>query len=509
ALRRHYAGLFPVCRLDYACRVSIITVQPAAGGRTWSCRHADGEFIERLMRNIVGQPGMRGPLILILGLLSGGLASASVNRRTPVVTAVEQALPGVVNIGTERLVQVQYADPLQRFRGDLFDQFFRDFYAQHMPPQYQLSHSLGSGVIIDPLGYILTNFHVIERASRIQVKLADAQTYAAAFLAGDPLNDLALIKIEPRAPLQAIAFARDDDTLLGETVIALGNPFGLEQTVTVGVLSAKNREARYDGKVLYTDILQTDAAVNPGSSGGPLLNLDAELIGINVAIYQAAQSIGFALPVKRARELVGRWLSPRLLKKQWLGFEVEPQAGALRVVQVAQDLTPRGEAPAEGDVVLALNRQPVATLFDYHRALLPLATGQVVRLTLRRGTETRELAARMRPLPRPDGAKLALELLGLTLQPLGEVSRTPALQGRPGLAITAAAENRAAYKAGVRPGLLLARINNVDVTTLDDVGVVLENIRRGAPVNLVVVSLREQSGMLISQSAAVTLPAGD
>ena len=461
------------------------------------------------MRNFVRQPIRRGALILMLGLWCGCPAGASVNRQTPVVAAVEQALPSVVNIGTERLVQVQYADPLQRSRGDLFDQYFREFFAQQMPPQYQLSHSLGSGVIIDPLGYILTNFHVIERASRIQVKLADAQGYEATFLAGDPINDLALIKIEPRAPLRAIAFARDDDTLLGETVIALGNPFGLEQSVTVGVLSAKNREARYGGEVLYKDILQTDAAVNPGSSGGPLLNLDAELIGINVAIYQAAQNIGFALPVKRARELVGRWLSPRLLKKQWLGFEVEPRSGALRVTQVARDLAARGAAPAEGDVLLAVNRQPVATLFAYHRALLPLTTGQVARLTLQRGTETRELVARMMPLPRPDGPKLALELLGLKLQPLGEVPRAPALPGRPGLAIAAVAESRAAIKAGVRPGLLLARINNVNVTTLDDVGVALENVRRGEPVNLVVVSLSEQGGLLISQSAAVTLPAGD
>jgi S1-C subfamily serine protease len=364
-------------------------------------------------------------------------------------------------------------------------------------------------VIIDPLGYILTNFHVIERASRIQVKLADAQTYEAAFLAGDPINDLALIKIEPRAPLQAIVFARDDDTMLGETVIALGNPFGLEQTVTVGVLSAKNREARYGGEVLYKDILQTDAAVNPGSSGGPLLNLDAELIGINVAIYQAAQNIGFALPVKRAREQLGYWLSPRLLKKQWLGFDVEPRAGGLQVTPVAPALPPRGAAPAAGDALVAVNGQPVATLFDYHRALLPLTTGQVARLTLRRGADTRELVVRMLPLPQPDGPKLALDLLGLTLKPLGEVQGPPALQGRPGLVITAVAGNRAAVKAGVQPGLLLVRINNVDVTSLADVGVALENVRRGAPVNLVVVRLSEQGGLLLAQSAAVALAAGN
>ena len=447
-------------------------------------------------------------LVLALGLAGGDAVLAGATRRTPVVVAVEKALPSVVNIGTERMVQVQYNDPQQRFRGDLFDKYFRDFYAQHMPPQYQLSHSLGSGVIIDALGYILTNFHVIERASRIQVKLANGDSYPATFLAGDPINDLALIKIEPRTPLQAIAFAKDEDTLLGETVIALGNPFGLEQTVTVGVLSAKNREARYGGEVLYKDILQTDAAVNPGSSGGPLLNLDAELIGINVAIYQAAQNIGFALPVKRARELLGQWLSPRLLKKQWLGLEVEPRAGGLQAVQVARDLWLPDAGPREGDVLLEVNHQPVPTLFAYHRALLPMTTGQVARLTLRRGTETRDVAARLRPLPRPDGAKLAQDWLGLKLQPLEGAAPAPALSGRLGLAITGATESRAAFKAGIRPGLLLVRINAVNITTLDDVGVALENVRRGELVNLVVMSLSEQNGMLISQSGAVTLPAG-
>ena len=434
------------------------------------------------------------------------LAQAA-NRRTPVVEAVEKVLPSVVNIGTEKLVKVQHSDPLQQFRGEMFDQFFREFYERQMPPQYRLSHSLGSGVIIDSHGYILTNFHVIERASKIQVTLADGRAYPAVFLAGDPINDLALIQVTPPTPLKAVEFAKDDDTLLGETVITLGNPFGLGHSVTVGVLSAKNREARYGDKVLYKDILQTDAAVNPGSSGGPLLNLDGQLIGLNVAIYQEAQNIGFAVPVKRARELLGQWLAPRLLKKASLGFEVAVRSGHLYVGQVAPGLKlPQGTLCA-GDEIIAVNRNQVATLYDYHRALLPLLPSHLARMGVVQGGATNEVVVQMLALPKPDGVKLARELLGLELKPLSEIPGAAVL-ARHGLAIMAAPENGPAQRAGLQPGLIVERINNVDVATLDDVGVALENVTAGAAVPLGIVTVREQQGFIITQSAVVTIQAG-
>jgi len=428
------------------------------------------------------------------------------NRRTPVVAAVEKALPTVVNIGTEKLVKVEHADPLQQFRGQMFDQFFRDFYERQMQPEYRLSHALGSGVIIDPLGYILTNFHVIERASKIQVTLADGRAFPAAFLAGDPVNDIALIKIEAPTPLAAVEFAADDDTMLAETVIALGNPFGLGHSVTVGVLSAKDREARFGGKVLYKDILQTDAAVNPGSSGGPLLNLDGQLIGLNVAIYQEAQNIGFAVPIKRMRATLTQWLAPRLLKKATLGFEVAAQGGKLVVAQIAPDCKlPQGTV-AVGDVIVAVNRQPVITLLDYERALLPLLPTQYARIGAVHGGATNEVVAQMLALPKPDGAKLAQARLGLDLKPFSEIKGSATL-ARQGIAIAAVTNGGVAAQAGLVPGLIVARINGQDVATLDDVGALLENVRAGESVTLVVVSLREQQGFLTAQSAQATLKA--
>lgn len=430
-------------------------------------------------------------------------AWAAANRRTPVVAAVEKALPTVVNIGTEKLVQVQHADPLQQFRGQAFDEFFRQFFQQQMQPEYRLSHSLGSGVIIDPLGYILTNFHVIERASKIQVTLADGRAFPATLLAGDPVNDIALIKVDVPTPLTAAEFAADDDTLLGETVIVLGNPFGLGNSVTVGVLSAKDREARYGGKVLYKDILQTDAAVNPGSSGGPLLNLDGQLIGLNVAIYQEAQNIGFAVPIKRMRELLAHWLDPRLLKKATLGFEVVLQHGKLVVVQVAPD---QKLAVAAGDEIVAVNRKPVQTLLDYERALLPLLPTHYVRIGTKRGGATNEVVAQMLALPKPDGAKLARERLGLELKTFAEIKGT-ATFARQGLAIASVRADSTAAQAGLVPGLIIASVNDQDVTTLADVGAVLADVRAGDSVKLLVVKLREQQGFLLAQRAQVAMKA--
>ncbi len=432
---------------------------------------------------------------------------ASPRRRTPVVDAVEKALPSVVNIGTERLVNIRYTDPQRRFRGDLFDQFFSEFFGP--PPQsgYRLSHSLGSGVIIDEQGYILTNYHVIERASKIRVTLADESQYDAVFLTGDEISDLALIKIEPAKPLQAIELCREDDLMLGEPVIVLGNPFGLNTTVTVGVLSAKNREARYGGEVLYRDILQTDAAVNPGSSGGPLLNVDGELIGINVAIYREAQNIGFAVPVKRARELLAQWLSPRALSKLWLGFEPGVQNGAVAVSRVDTNSPAVAAGLRAGDVIRSVNGRPVADLYDFDKAMLGGRAGDTMALGLERGGETAEAKLVLTPMPKASGEQLASRLLGL--QFTGREASAPAAKigFSKGMSIAGVTENSAAAKVNLRPGLLVTRINDKDINTLDDVGLALENVRQDQPVSLVVVSIEEKGSFIMAQSSTVQVQA--
>src|SRR5215471_11961104 len=217
-------------------------------------------------------------------------------RRDATVIAIEKVMPSVVNIATETVIQYH----------DWYDDLLQQFYGWgRVPLRKQKSISLGSGVIIDDEGYVLTNFHVVRRASRIQVKLWDGREYDADPVVATEGSDIALLKlrVKPGEKFKVIKFAPDDDLLLGETVLALGIPYGLGGSVTKGILSSKNRRPSNGTEPLdVEDWLQTDAAINPGNSGGPLANLRGELIGVNVAVYreedsgQRGMGVGFAIP---------------------------------------------------------------------------------------------------------------------------------------------------------------------------------------------------------------------
>lgn len=435
--------------------------------------------------------------------LAVATSPAATTRRTPVVEAVEKVMPSVVNIGTERLVRRVYSDPRMRYRGDMLDLFFRDFFGSPpAPPSYQTKHSLGSGVIISADGYILTNYHVIERASRIRVMLSDESTYEARVLAGDEVNDLALIKIDPEAPLPAVSFAADDDLYLGETVITLGNPFGLAHTVTVGVLSAKNREARYNGQVMYNDILQTDAAVNPGNSGGPLVNADGELIGINVAIYQDAQNIGFAVPVKRAKALLTRWLTPRLINDRWPGFDLEEIDNRILIRRIDRESAAFAQGLRNGDTVEALNGVPVAGLYELNRKLLGYDIGQDVEMTFRLSGEPRTLTLPITAAPKPSGEALARDLLGLVFDCSEKAAQLTA-HYRSCLIIKDVVEDSPAYRAGLRKDMMISTINDKALQSMADVGMALERVNRGDPVKIEVISIVEHDTFMLAQTTAL------
>ncbi len=445
----------------------------------------------------------------IIGWTAVGLATAlgvpgmaATARRTPVVEAVEKALPSVVNIGTEQLVQVVRSDPFQRFRGELFDRMFGELVQQATPQGYQVKHSLGSGVLIDSSGYILTNFHVIERATAIRVTLVDGRPFTARLVAGDELNDLALIKIDPPHPLAAIRFARDGDLLLGESVIALGNPFGLAHSVTVGVLSARNREAKVGGQTLFRDILQTDAAVNPGSSGGPLINVDGELIGVNVSIHQEGQNIGFAVPVNRARALLTSWLSPRALGRLWTGVDLSERDGRLLVIGVQTGGPADASGLKPGDAVIGVNGLAVSTLLDYHRALLGLGAGDEVRMACERAGEAALATFRLTAIPKPDGAVLAGARFGLQL---AEPDAADPVRG--GLVVKSVQPGGPAALAGIQPGMRLTRIAGQGVASLDDVGLLLEPMARSNRVAVSVAAIERGEGFLIARTATTELTA--
>src|SRR5436190_3411542 len=254
-------------------------------------------------------------------------------RRDAAVLATEQVIPSVVNIATETVIEYH----------EWYDDLLRQFYGWPNTPTHQeKSISLGSGVIVDEDGYILTNFHVIRRASRIQVKLWDGREYDADQVMTTESSDVALLKLKtkPGEKFKAIRFAGDDDLLLGETVLAVGNPYGLGGSVTKGILSSKNRRPATGNEPLkMEDWLQTDAAINPGNSGGPLVNLRGELIGLNVAVYRGEQGerglgVGFSIPVKQVSAALSYFFTPEVTDSLWFGARFKSTGSYLEVAAV-------------------------------------------------------------------------------------------------------------------------------------------------------------------------------
>ena len=389
-------------------------------------------------------------------------------RRDATVVAVEKVLPSVVNIATETIIRVR--DPLESF----FRQFWDPYYSRQ-PPNSQ--YSLGSGVVIDEAGYLLTNDHVARRADKIAVKFCTGtNVYEATLVASDPKSDVALLKLRarPGETFQAIKFAREDDLLLGETVLALGNPFGLGGSVTRGILSSKSRNAPKTGERLdIPNWLQTDAPINFGNSGGPLVNLRGELIGINVAVLhdfqgQLAEGIGFAIPIRGVLEALGDIFPTEFVKSYWFGARVKVGTSPLVVTSV-QPQSPAGKSGLEaGDAIVAVNGKRPKSFIDFAELVATNAETDIA-LAIQRAGARKEVKVRLVPEKAVFNGEMIRQKLGLSLEPL-----TPQVAARYGLAasdgflITGVQEEGPAASAGLGRGILVTAIDGqtpADLTT--------------------------------------------
>ncbi|BAI80530.1 peptidase S1C, Do [Deferribacter desulfuricans SSM1] len=283
------------------------------------------------------------------------------------VDVVKKTRDGVVNISTTKIVKRKSLPYF--FDDDFFRRFFGDNFKhfQNEPKEYK-SKALGSGFVIDKSGYIVTNNHVVDGADEIIVKLADKKEFKAKVVGKDPLTDLALLKIDPKdEELKPLPLGDSDKTEVGEWVVAIGNPFGLEWTVTAGIISAKGRVL---GEGPYDNFMQTDASINPGNSGGPLVNMKGEVVGINTAIIPSGQGLGFAIPVNMLKELLPK-LKEGKVKRGWLGVTVQPlddklaksfgldkNEGALIADVIKGDPADKAGLKA-GDIVIAVDNEPV------------------------------------------------------------------------------------------------------------------------------------------------------
>ena len=330
---------------------------------------------------------MRSVKYLLLVLLFCGVLHASTARLTPTVKAVNRALPSVVSIGTEK--EINRKDPYFTRLNEYWG-FYR--YKIRRTKEY---FPLGSGLIVHSGGYILTNWHVVQGAeSKVIVKLLNGDVHIGKIIGYDEQCDLCLLKIDTKGKqLEAASFARPDDLMLGESVITLGNPFGLEHSVSQGVLSATNRNLDVTGEN-YDDIIQTDASINPGNSGGPLINLDGEVIGLNQAIRSDAQGIGFAIPVKRLMMFVSCWMLPETVSDVSVSLRF-----VQNVIGVALEVKAGGPADAaglkSGDVVLSINGKPVFNVIDASRALAEIKAEEPVEIVLENGKKVSFKARRM------------------------------------------------------------------------------------------------------------------
>src|SRR5438093_1799612 len=232
-------------------------------------------------------------------------------------TVADRVTPAVVNVSTVPRKQSAEETP-ERFREFFGEEFYERFFRRRPREETRAS---GSGVTVDPRGYILTNNHVIENAQDITVRLSDGRKFTAKLVGRDPKTDLAVLKVEAPSPLPAAELGDSDHLRVGQWAIAIGNPFGLDRTVTVGIISATARNRV--GVATYENFIQTDASINPGNSGGPLLNLDGKVIGINTAIVAAGQGIGFSIPINQAKEVMRQLIASGRVVRGWLGIAIQ------------------------------------------------------------------------------------------------------------------------------------------------------------------------------------------
>lgn len=426
-------------------------------------------------------------LLVLLSLVWVGVDPGFLGAATTpdFVTLSEQLKPAVVNINTSKTVQSR-RPALPGLRGpqsDLFEDFFEHFF-QGQPNRSRQQRSLGSGFIISADGYILTNHHVVNDADEIKVKLADGRSFTAELQGGDSKLDLALLKIDTGSEKLPVASLGNSESLkVGEWVMAIGNPFGLAQTVTVGIVSAKGRVI---GAGPYDDFIQTDASINPGNSGGPLFNVRGEVVGINTAIVAGGQGIGFAIPVDIAKDVIAQLRETGQVVRGWLGVMVQAmteelaasfglkQAKGALVTEVISGSPAEKAGVLRGDVILSVNGRVVDELNDLPKQVAALPVGESAQITVFRDGKKRRLEVMIARLSDEteiaEGGSAIDDKLGLGLVDLSpELQRRYRLEDSRGALVAAITPGGPGATAGLQVGDLIIEADGrvvVDVASL-------------------------------------------
>ncbi|MFQ5803080.1 MAG: DegQ family serine endoprotease [Candidatus Methylomirabilales bacterium] len=408
------------------------------------------------------------------------------------VGVAERLKPSVVNINTTQKVQTRRRRPEPYFRGPFREFFGEEFFERffNLPREFE-RRSLGSGVIVNAKGFILTNNHVVEQADEIRVTLVDDRTFEAKVIGTDSKTDLAVIQIEGAKDLHPAALGNSDKIRTGDFVIAIGNPFGLSHTVTVGVISATGRAGM--GITAFENFIQTDASINPGNSGGPLLNIDGEVIGINSAIVATGQGIGFAIPINLAKEIMGQLIKTGRVTRGWLGvviqplteelaeqFGVQPKAGVL-IADVVEG-GPADEAGLKtGDVVEGFAGKSVTDVRQLQRLVASVRPGKTLQVKVKRQKEDLTLTVTVGEMPGEEVAGAppkSLERYGFAVQDLTAELRERFQVEEGGVLVSSVEPGSSAFRRGLRPGDVILEVNRQPVQSRRDL---LEKLRASRP----------------------------
>jgi serine protease Do len=440
--------------------------------------------------------------------------SSADNPRSPGSFAdlAEKLKPSVVNISTTKTIRSarggQSRSPFDRYfwGDDFFERFFGD-----IPKREFKQRSLGSGFIISHDGYIFTNNHVVEQADKILVKLSTGKEYEAKVIGKDAKTDLALIKIKPGESLPMVEIGDSEKLRVGDWVIAIGNPFGLEQTVTAGIVSAKGRVI---GAGPYDNFIQTDASINPGNSGGPLFNMEGKVIGINTAIVAQGQGIGFAIPINMAKTVLPDLKSKGKVTRAWLGvsvqdvtddiaksFKLKESSGALVSEVFKGDPADKAGLRA-GDLITEVNGKKIK---DTHELLFTIASfhvGDKVEIkALRDGQEKtfRIVVTERRDQPEVASAEETAQNFGMVIQDITpEIARYLGITSRSGVIVVDVKDGSTADEKGIQPQDIILEVNKVKISSVKDYS--REISKKGAKQGVLLLIKRGKAKYFVSLS---------
>jgi serine protease Do len=462
-------------------------------------------------------------VMVMVGLMLGsGLPMATASKNAPVrmvpqnfSALADTVSPAVVHIRVEKTV---------KGGGPAFHQFgqnpfggnerFKDFFGRNFGPQRQPEFkqpSQGSGFIIDKSGYIVTNNHVVEGADTIKVILKDDTEYDAEIVGRDPVTDIALIKVEAKGNLPAVPMGSSDALKVGEWVAAIGSPFGLEHTVTAGIVSAKGRVI---GSGPYDDFIQTDASINPGNSGGPLINMRGEIVGINTMIIAGGNGIGFAIPINLAKDIIAQLKSSGEVTRGWLGVTIQDLKGDLAEYYGLKDksgvlvasVVPGDPADRAGiqpkDIIMEVDGKKLTTSRDLTSLAAKLGVGDTARVKVLRDGRQKDLdvkvgkrpltvAAASDPQQKEKEGEYGFQVTELTPQ----VAQRYNIKETTGVIVIGVEPNSKAQAAGIQQGDLIIEVNRKNVASVKDFKNLIEQHKKGDGINLLV--KRMNGGLMV------------